>query len=65
MITQGKQSKKFTKVFVNDNSLVLFSPLQPLYFKPGLAPSNGDTELTFFGNGFADTGAQHVKFKVG
>lgn len=51
-------------MFVSDSTLVLFSPLQPLYFKPHLAPSNGDTEITFFGNGFADTGFQHAKFKV-
>jgi hypothetical protein len=55
-------NKKFTKVFANDNSMILFCPLSPLYFKPTLAPSRGKTEITFFGNGFVDTGAQTVRF---
>ena len=51
-------------MFANDNSLVLFCPLNLLFFKPALAPSNGGTELTFFGNGFVDTGAQAVRFTL-
>lgn len=51
-------------VFANDNSMVLFCPLSLLFFKPGLVPSNGGTELTFFGNGFVDTGRQAMRIKV-
>lgn len=57
-------NKKFTKVFANDNSMILFCPLSPLYFKPALVPSRGKTELTFFGNGFVDTGLQSVRFTL-
>lgn len=36
-------NKKFTKVFANDNSMILFCPFSPLYFKPALVPSSGKT----------------------
>ena len=55
-------NKKFTKVFANDNSMILFCPLSPLYFKPALVPSRGKTEITFFGNGFVHTGEQTARF---
>jgi len=44
--------------------MILFCPLSPLYFKPALVPSSGKTELTFFGNGFTDTGLQTIRFTV-
>jgi hypothetical protein len=43
MITEGIDSRKFSKVFANEDSLVLFSPLQLQFFKPALAPSRGKT----------------------
>ena len=62
MITEMTDNKKFTKVFANDNSMILFCQLSPLYFKPALVPSRGKTEITFFGNGFIHTGEQMVRF---
>jgi len=44
--------------------MILFCPLSPLYFKPALVPSSGKTELTFFGNGFVNTGSQSARFSV-
>lgn len=43
---------------------MFFCPLSLLFFKPGLVPSSGGTELTFFGNGFVDTGRQAVRIRV-
>lgn len=57
-------SRKFSKVFANEDSLVLFSPLQLQFFKPNLVPSRGKSELTFFGHGFTQTGLQSVRFLV-
>ena len=57
-------NKKFTKVFANDDSMILFCPFSPLYFKPGLVPSSGNTQLTFFGNGFVNSGSQVVRFTL-
>lgn len=65
MLTENVDSRKFSKVFANEDSLVLFSPLQLQFFKPALAPSRGRTELTFFGHGFTDTGVQSARFKIG
>jgi len=42
-IKEQTDNKKFTKIFANDNSMVLFCPLSPLYFKPSLVPSRGKT----------------------
>ena len=64
MIKEMTENKKFTKVFANDNSVILFCPLSPLYFKPALTPSRGKTEITFFGNGFINTGEQTVRFTL-
>ena len=64
-MTENIDSRKFSKVFANEDSLVLFSPLQLQFFKPSLAPSRGKTELTFFGYGFTDTGLQTARFKHG
>lgn len=57
-------NKKFSKVFANDNSMILFCPFSPLYFKPALVPSSGKTEITFFGNGFVNSGSQSVRFTL-
>jgi hypothetical protein len=57
-------NKKFTKIFANDNSVILFCPLSPLFFKPSLVPSSGKTEITFFGNGFVASGSQSVRFTL-
>lgn len=57
-------NKSFTKIFANNNSMILFCPLSPLYFKPTLVPSKGKTEITFFGNGFVNTGSQTVRFTL-
>ena len=64
MIKEQADNKRFTKVFANDNSVIFFCPLSPLYFKPALVPSKGCSELTFFGNGFVDTGLQVVRFTL-
>ena len=64
MLTENIDSRKFSKVFANEDSLVLFSPLQLQFFKPAHAPSRGKTELTFFGHGFTETGLQSARFKV-
>lgn len=64
MITETTENKKFTRIFANDNSVLLFCPLSPLFFKPSLVPSSGKTEITFFGNGLVDTGSQCVRFNL-
>lgn len=64
MITETTENKKFTRIFANDNSVLLFCPLAPLFFKPALVPSSGRTEITFFGNGFVRSEGQSVRFTV-
>lgn len=44
--------------------MILFCPLAPMFFKPALVPSSGNTEVTFFGNGFVHTGVQSVRFTL-
>lgn len=51
-------------MFANEDSLVLFSPLQLQFFKPNLVTSRGKTELTFFGHGFTQTGLQSARFLI-
>lgn len=43
MVTEGTENKRFNRIFANDNALILFCPLSPLFFKPSLAPSSGGT----------------------
>lgn len=64
-MTEGTDNKRFSKIFANENSLVIFAPFQPTYFKPILIPSKGGTEMTFFGTGFTETELQSVVFKFG
>lgn len=65
MLEGMAEGKRFARVYANDASVVWFCPLSPLYFKPGLVPSSGKTEITFFGNGFVETGRQCVRFLIG
>ena len=64
-LTEGTDNKRFSKIFANEDTLVIFAPFSPTYFKPALVPSKGGTEMTFFGTGFTDTGSQSIVFTFG
>ena len=59
------ESRKFTEIFPNERSMILFSPLRIFSLSPSCGPSTGGTRLSLLGTAFTYNRNLKVRFRYG